>query len=97
MRNNPAFILLAVSAFLWLGAQSWRRKKLKRAARDLPTRMQRLLGPEPAFEPPADLPDGLTGFKALHERTRRVEWAVRGLALIWLAYVLSLLLKGTFQ
>ena len=97
MRDNPAFILLAVSALLWLGAQNWRRRKLKRASRDLPTRMQRLLGPEPAFEPPAELPEGLAGFASLHGRTRRVEWIVRSLALVWLAYVLSMLLKGTFQ
>lgn len=97
MRNNPLFILFGISALLWLGAQNWRRRKIKRAMRDLPTRMQRLLGPEPLYQPPADAPDGLAGFRALHDRTRRVEIAVRILAGLWLAYVLFLVLRGTPQ
>ncbi|WP_439522571.1 hypothetical protein [Marivita sp.] len=97
MRNNPVLLLLGVSALLWLGAQNWRRRKLKRAVRDLPTRMQRLLGPEPAFEPPTDPPDELSGFASLHDRTRRAEWVVRGAAILWLAYIVFLLLKGSFQ
>jgi hypothetical protein len=97
MSNNPVVLLFGLSALMWLGAQNWRRRKLKRAVRDLPTLMQRMLGPEPAFEPPKDTPDGLQGFAVLHHRTRRVEWIVRGLAVLWLAYVVFLLLKGTFE
>lgn len=97
MRGNPMIMLLSLSALMWIGAQNWRRRKLKRAARDLPTLMQRLLGPEPAFEPPADPPEGLQGFARLHDRTRRVEWIIRAVALLWLGYVVFLLLKGTFQ
>lgn len=94
MRDNPVFMLLAISALLWIGAQSWRRKKIKRAARDLPTRINRLLGPEPEYEAPSDAPAELTDFIALQSRTRRVEWIVRGLALLWLGYVAFLILNG---
>ena len=97
MRDNPYMLLFGLSIMLWLGAQNWRRRKVKRAARDLPTRMQRLLGPEPMFEPPSDTPEGLGDYAALHTRTARIEWAVRGLALLWLAYVLFLVLKGMAQ
>lgn len=97
MRENPLFILLGISVLLWLGAQNWRRRKLRRAVRDLPTRTQRLLGPEPNYEPPTDRPDAMIGYVTLFERTRRIEWGVRGLALIWLAYILFLSLKGTMQ
>lgn len=93
MRDNPVFMLLAVSALLWIGAQSWRRKKIKRAARDLPTRMMRLLGPEPEFEAPEDAPGDLADFIALQSRTRRIEWILRGLALLWLGYVLFLMMQ----
>ena len=97
MGNNPMVLLFGLSALMWLGAQNWRRRRLKRAARDLPTLMQRMLGPEPAFEPPANPPEGLQRFAHLHSRTRHVEWVIRGAALLWLAYVVFLLLKGTFQ
>lgn len=97
MGNNPVVLLFGLSALMWLGAQNWRRRKLKRAVRDLPTLMQRMLGPEPVFALPKDPPDGLQGFAVLHDRTRRVEWIVRGLAVLWLAYVVFLLLKGTFE
>ena len=97
MGNNPMALLFGLSALMWLGAQNWRRRRLKRAARDLPTLMQRMLGPEPAFEPPADPPEALQRFAHLHSRTRQVEWVIRGGALLWLAYVVFLLLKGTFQ
>jgi hypothetical protein len=97
MGSNPVVMLLGVSALLWLGAQNWRRRKVKRAVSSLPTRMQRLLGPEPAFDPPADPPEDLAGFLAVRNRTRQIKWVIRGLALLWLAYTLSLLLKGTFQ
>jgi hypothetical protein len=97
MASNPIVMLLGVSALLWLGGQNWRRRKLKRAVSGLPTRMQRLLGPEPTFDPPADPPEDLAGFRAVHNRTRQIEWGLRGLALLWLAYILSLLVKGTFQ
>ena len=90
MRGNPLFILLGVSVMLWLGAQNWRRRRVKRAARDLPTRLQRLLGPEPEFAPPSEAPEGLAPYVALHARAARVERALRGLALLWLAYVLYL-------
>ena len=95
MRDNPLIILLGVSVLLWLGGQSWRRRKLKRAVRDLPTVTQRQLGPDPSFDPPTDLPKGLGPYAALHARTRKVELAVRGLALAWLVYVLYLATKGT--
>jgi hypothetical protein len=97
MGNNPMALLFGLSALMWLGAQNWRRRRLKRAARDLPTLMQRMLGPEPAFDPPADPPEALQRFAHLHSRTRQVEWVIRGAALLWLAYVVFLLLKGTFQ
>lgn len=93
MRNNPVFILLVIPALLWIGAQSWRRKKVRRAARDLPTRMHRLLGPEPDFAVPEDPPEEMEGFVAEQARARRIEWGVRGIALLWLAYVLYLLLQ----
>ncbi|MBS0126431.1 hypothetical protein [Thetidibacter halocola] len=94
MQRNPHLILIGLSILLWLGAQNWRRRKLKRAVRDLPTRMQRLLGPEPSFDPPSEPPEALAPYATLHASTRRVEWVVRGLALLWLAYVLYLELKG---
>ena len=97
MGNHPLVLLFGLSALMWLGAQNWRRRRLKRAARDLPTLMQRMLGPEPAFKPPADPPEALQRFAHLHSRTRQVEWVIRGGALLWLAYVVFLLLKGTFQ
>lgn len=96
MGNNPVVLLFGLSALMWLGAQNWRRRKLKRAVRDLPTLMQRMLGPEPAFDPPSDPPDALQRFAVLHDRTRRIEWVIRGVAVLWLAYVVFLLLRGTF-
>ncbi|MDJ0823406.1 MAG: hypothetical protein QNJ09_16550 [Paracoccaceae bacterium] len=97
MRDNPLIILLGVSVLLWLGGQTWRRRTLKRAVRDLPTLTRRQLGPEPSFDPPAETPDGLAPYAALHARTRKVELAVRAVALAWLVYVLYLATKGTLQ
>ena len=49
MMNDPRVLLIGVFVALFLGAKSWRRKKIKRAARDLPP----LINPFPAEADPA--------------------------------------------
>ena len=94
MRNDPRVLLIGIFFALFLGAKSWRRKKIKRAARDLPTRLRRQLGDEPEFAPPEPAPEGLEAYVALHRRSARVMYFVWGLAVLWLAYVAFLLLRG---
>lgn len=93
---SPAMVLFAPSFALWLGARSWRRRRLKRAARDLPTKMRRLLGPEPDFLPPEG--DGaspeMTDFAKLHRKTRRVTTVFGLLACVWLLFAAFLALQG---
>lgn len=94
--ESPALLLLAPAIVLWLGAQSWRRRRLKRAARDLPTRQRRLLGPEPEFLPPEDAPASpeLSGFARLHRRTARVQYGIGALACLWLLFALWLMVSA---
>lgn len=95
MRDNPHFLLFGLFFAIWLGAQSWRRRRLKRAARDLPTRLRRMLGPEPDYcPPPGDhLPAEMQDFARLHRRTARVQRALWGAAGLWLLFVIFLLLR----
>ncbi len=99
MQLSPEMAALALFALLVMGSAQWRRSRLRRALRDLPTRERRRLGPEPEFLPPADdsLPEGLQSYAALHRRTRRVQQLVWGVAFLWLAYILYSVLKGTPQ
>ncbi len=94
MMRDPRVLLLGVFFALFLGAKSWRRKKIKRAARDLPTRLRRQLGDEPDYLPPQPVPEGMESYVALHRRSARVMYFVWGLAFLWLAYVAFLLLRG---
>ncbi len=91
---GPEYSLLAVFFMLVIGASHWRRTRLRKAVRNLPTRARRLLGPEPEFLPPPEPTDDLRPYAALHLRTRRVMHGVWALGFVWLAYVLFLLLKG---
>lgn len=96
---SPAMVLFAPSVALWIGAQSWRRKRLKRAAGDLPTRMRRQLGPEPDFVPPegADVAPELADFARLHRKTGRVANVVVFLGAAWLLFAAYLALHGQVQ
>ncbi|WP_417603850.1 hypothetical protein [Primorskyibacter flagellatus] len=95
MSSNHA--LFAVFTMLVVLSTMWRRRRLRRAVRDLPTRMQRLLGPEPLFSPPPDddLPDGLRSYAALHKRTRLINYACWAIAALYAALIVFLLLKDT--
>lgn len=95
MQMTPELSLMMLAVVLIMGASNWRRRRLKRAARDLPTRLFRLLGPEPDYDPPEALPEGLEDFAALHKRSLRVQHWVWGLALIWLLYVTYLALGAS--
>lgn len=93
------YSLFAVTIMLVIGASHWRRSKLRRAVRDLPTMTQRQLGPEPNFLPPNadELPDDLRSYAALHKRSRRIMHIVWSLGAAWLVFVLFLLLRGASQ
>ena len=93
MRNNPYVLLFGLFFALFLGARGWRRRVLKRAVRDLPTRLRRMVGEEPGYEPPEDLPEGLEGYAHLHRRSARIMHIVWAVAFAWLAYVIYLLLE----
>ena len=95
MQMTPEWSLVMVAVFLVMGASNWRRRRLRRATRDLPTRLYRLLGPEPDFDPPETLPEGLDDYAALHRRSLRVQHVVWGLACLWLVYVAYLALGAT--
>lgn len=96
MGGSPIFVLLMLSGALIMGGSSWRRRRIRKAVRDLPTPMMRLLGDEPLFEPPAtdDLPEGLRAYADQHRRLARIEKIIWALAFCWLAYVLVLVLRG---
>ncbi|SPF79596.1 hypothetical protein [Pseudoprimorskyibacter insulae] len=98
MQNNPYILLFGVYIALWLGAKTWRQNKLKRAVRDLPTAMRRLLGPEPDFTPPPSdrLPDGLADFARLYRRTELIRRSIRWIAGLWLLYSIFLVLRKQF-
>ncbi len=93
---SPAMVLFAPSIALWIGAQSWRRKRLKRAAGDLPTKLRRLLGPEPDYLPPegGDASPEMADYAKLHRKTGRVANVVGLLACLWLLFVAYLALQG---
>lgn len=97
MPMSPNHALFAVFAMLIVFSTIWRRNRLRRAVRNLPTRMQRLLGPEPDFLPPPDdtLPDDLRAYAALHKRTRRVIHLCWAAAALFAALILFLALKGS--
>ncbi len=94
MQMTPQWSLMMVAVVLVMGASQWRRKRIKRAARDLPTRLRRLLGPEPEYAPPDEAPEddggALAGFAALHRRTERVMHAIWVVALLWVVWVLAM-------
>ncbi|MBV6636220.1 MAG: hypothetical protein KI788_09975 [Mameliella sp.] len=95
MQMTPQWSLMMVAVFLVMGVSNWRRRRLKRAARDLPTRLFRQLGPEPEFDLPDSPPEGLEDFAALQKRSLRVQHWVWGLALLWLVYVIYLAMGAT--
>ena len=88
-------VLFAVFAMLVVGSQTWRRRRVRRAARDLPTRVQRMLGPEPEFDlPEGPLSEDLAGFAVVKRRTLWVQRAVWGVAGVWGGFVAYLMLGG---
>ncbi|MCC1491093.1 hypothetical protein [Cognatishimia sp. F0-27] len=94
MQNNPYILLFGLFFALWLGAQSWKRRKLRRAVRDLPTRMQRMLGPEPDYAPPADgTPEEMQDYARLYRHVGRVQRVLWGAAVLWLVYVIFLVIR----
>jgi hypothetical protein len=99
MPTSPNRALFAVLVMLIVFSTLWRRNRLRRAVRDLPTPMQRLLGPEPQFLPPPDdsLPDGLRAYAALHKRTRRMIHLCWTAAALYAALILFLVLKGNLS
>lgn len=95
MGGSPTFVLLMLAGALIMGASNWRRRRIRKAVRDLPTPMLRLLGDDPLFEPPqGDIPDGLRAYTSLHRRLAYIEKFIWALAAIWLSYVLVLVLRG---
>ncbi|WP_136440104.1 hypothetical protein [Pacificoceanicola onchidii] len=97
MQPTPLFSLFAVFIMIWLGAQQWRRNRLKRAVRDLPTRLQRQVGPEPDYLPPeGEIPEDLADYVALHRKTTRIQRGAWLVALAWLAYVGFLYVQREF-
>ncbi|MCT4558253.1 MAG: hypothetical protein N4A61_09355 [Pelagimonas sp.] len=96
MGGSPIFVLLMLSGALIMGASSWRRRRIRKAVRDLPTAMARQLGDDPLFEPPAvgNIPEGLRAYAGQYRRYARIEKTVWALAFVWLAYVLVLVLRG---
>ncbi|WP_425098019.1 hypothetical protein [Tropicibacter sp. S64] len=95
---NPLYSLFAISFMLWMGAKQWRRKRLRRAMRDLPTRLQRMLGPEPEYDlPDGDVPEALRAFAAVHRRTAWIQRVATGAALLWLLYILFLFARKQFS
>ena len=99
MQSSPTYSLFAVTIMLVIGASHWRRSKLRRAVRDLPTMAQRQLGPEPEFVPPVsgNLSDDLLSYAALHKRSKRIMHVVWSFGAAWLVFVLLLLLRGSSQ
>jgi hypothetical protein len=87
---TPEWSLMMVAIFLVMGASNWRRRRLRRAARDLPTLLFRQLGPEPEFDPPETPSEGLEGFSRLHKRSLRIQYGIWLLALIWMGWVVLL-------
>ncbi|MBV2358996.1 hypothetical protein KUH32_04345 [Thalassococcus sp. CAU 1522] len=98
MQLTPEYAAAALFFMLIVLSTAWRRGRIRRAVRDLPTPMQRLLGPEPLFMPPPDgrLPDALRDYAALHRRTRWVQLVLWTVAFCWIAYVVYHALKGPF-
>ena len=98
MQNNPYILLLGIFFAIWLGAKSWRRNRLRRAVRDLPTSSRRLLGPEPDYLPPSQdsAPPELAGYLRLHRRSGQIQKGLWGLAGLWLAFVIFLVLRKQF-
>jgi hypothetical protein len=87
---GPGFSLVMLAAVLIMGASNWRQRRIRRAVRDLPTRLRRQLGEGPEFLPPDEVPEELGDYVALHRRADfvvRVVWVISGL---WLVYVLYL-------
>lgn len=94
MSSNHA--LFAVFTMLVVLSTMWRRRRLRRAVRDLPTPMLRLLGPEPYYIPPPDdrLPEGLRAYAATFKRTRWVIYLCWTVAALYAALIVFLVLKG---
>jgi len=88
---GPEWSLVMLAVFAVMGVSQWRRRRLQRAARDLPTRMRRLLGEAPEYDLPDEVPEGLLGFAALQRRTERVQNVVWVLAILWLAWVVIMM------
>lgn len=96
MGDNPYILLFGLFFALFLGAKSWRHRKLRRAARDLPTRMRRLLGDAPEFVPPENPPQELESYAILHRRTTVTMHIVWAVAFCWLAFAAFLVLRKFF-
>lgn len=87
MQMTPEWSLMMVAIFLVMGSANWRRRRLRRATRDLPTRLFRQLGPEPEFLPPEELPEELQSYASLHKRSLRIQHGIWFLALVWTGWV----------
>ncbi len=87
---GPAFSLVMVAVVLLMGASNWRQKKIKRAVRDLPTKLRRQLGAAPGYSLPQPVPADFDEFVALNRRVDRVFSVIKWIAVIWLAFVVYL-------
>lgn len=96
MQMGPEFSLLAVFFFVIIASANWRRRRIRRAVRDLATRDRRLLGPDPFYVLPEDdpLPEGLQAFAALQARVDRIVHVLWGAGFVYLAFVVFLILRG---
>ena len=99
---SPEWSLAMVFVFLIMAASAWRRTRIRKAVRNLPTGVQRMLGEAPEYDPPEEaLRDGaaqeseaLRSYAALHRRVTWIMKAVWGLGLLWMGYVVFLIVGG---
>lgn len=95
MMMSPNRALIVVFAMLVVGASLWRRRRIRRAVRDLPTLAQRLLGPDPEFAPPPpeERPASLNAYAAMHKRSQWIVWVCWAIAVAYATLILALMLK----
>ncbi len=98
VRNDPYILLFAVFIALTLGPRTWRRNRLRRAVRELPTTSRRLIGPEPNYLPPEteNATPELASYQQIYRRTGYIQKGLWGLAGLWLAFVIFLALRKQF-
>lgn len=85
MQANPVWSLAMVCVFAVMAASNWRRTRIRRMARDLPTALRRRLGEAPEYEAPDE--EAFRDYTARHRRLTRVMHVAWGLAALWLVYV----------